>query len=61
MSFTSLMSRITRRGRRRSSGADRALSDARADAALEQRRRRDERNTHHATGGSFGSGGGGGF
>lgn len=62
MSLKALMSRITHRGSRRSSTADRALAQARADAALQRRRQQEASNPYHGgtgmpTGGGFDGGG----
>jgi hypothetical protein len=60
MSLKALMSRITHRGSRPSSAADRALADARADAALQQRKQGDQRTQAGwgmQSGGGFDGGG----
>ena len=60
MSLQALMSRITQRRSHGSSKAERALADARADAALRQRKQGDQSKQHGwgmQTGGGLDGGG----
>ena len=56
MSLRTLMSRIARRGSRRSSKTDRTLAYARTDEALRLRRQRDETHQDYRTEGMAGGG-----